>query len=303
MTANILWGKGIFDDPNRLGGEIPNPLTSAGLTTGVPLFPLGQARLLLEYVVPAGKVETLKNLLVKVIPPGSMYAPAAAALRMGTALLVVDGTTKAELSIQNYPIQSPSTMWTVDWPNGDRCPSVGEGVDFTSGQVIKVQVTPLEPVAGLILASKWIARLHGKDPTTGAADLRIGTLRSPASGAALDILSYTVPANGFRLMSWDVKGMYAEPWNATIQVYLNGACIAEFGYLGFHGETTVFGPQGHHGVINLLKGGWGIKLNHGDRVEVWAHAQLDFGQAAAVQMACDEMAEIGVEPTYTLGMG
>jgi len=30
---------------------------------------------------------------------------------------------------------------------------------------------------------------------------------------------------------------------------------------------------------------------------------LDFGQAAAVQMACDEMAEIGVEPTYALGMG
>jgi len=302
MTANIQWGKGVFDDPNKRGGEIPNPLTSAGFATGVPLFPLGDATLLLEYVVPAGKVETLKNLLVSVIPPGSMFAPAGAGLRMGTAFLVVDGTTKAELSIQQFPIHSPTLKIAVDWRNAVRGRSLGEGVDFTSGQVIKVQVTPLEPAAGLILASKWIAELHGKNPVTGAADLQIGVLRSPASGTALDILSYTVPAQGFRLMSWDVKAAYTEPWCATVQVYVNGSCIAELGYLTCPGETTVFAPQGHYGVINLLKGGWGIKLNHGDRIEVWAHALLDFGQAAVVQMAFDETAEIGIEPACLIGV-
>ena len=302
MTANIQWGKGVFDNPNKRGGETPNPITRADDLALVPLFQMNSATLLLQYVVPAGKVETLKNLLVGVIPPGNMFAPAGAGLRMGTALLVVDGTTKAELSIQNFPIHSPSLKVSVDWRNAVRGRSLGEGVDFTSGQVIKVQATPLEPAAGLILASKWIAELHGKNPVTGAADLRIGTLRSPASGAALDILSYTAPAQGFRLMSWDVKGYYTEPWCATVQVYINGSCITELGYLTFHGETTTFAPQGHYGVINLLKGGWGIKLNHGDRVEVWAHALLDFGQAATVQMACNETSEIGVQPNYLIGV-
>ena len=303
MTANIQWGKGVFDDPNKRGGEIPNPITSAGLSTGVPLFALGDATLVLQYVVPAGKVETLKNLLVSVIPPGNMTSPATAfGERMGTATLVVDGTTKAEISIQNFSLQTAASLQSVDWPNEKRCPSVGEGVDFTSGQVIKVQATPHDFVTGMIFASKWTAELHGKNPVSGAADLRIGTLRSPATEVAQDIISYTVPANGFRLMSWDVKGIFADPWCATVQIYINGSCIAELGYLTFPGEATVFGPQMHNGVINLLKGGWGIKLNHGDRVEVWAHALLDFGQAAAVQMACDETAEIGVEPTCLIGV-
>ena len=305
MTANIQWGVGSFDIPGGCGGETPNPITRVDDLRLVPLFRMNDAKLLLQYVVPAGKVETLKNLLVSVMPPNNLYGPPGTSFgsRMGTALLVVDGTTKAELSIQGFPIHSAATQWTVDWPNGDRCPSIGEGVDFTSGQVIKVQVTPLSPQAGMVLASKWVAQMHGKNPASGSADLRIGVLRSPAGGVAQDILSYTVPADGFRLMSWDVTGMYADPWCATVQIYINGACIVELGYLGFYGERTVFAGRGHHGVINLLKGGWGIKLNHGDRVEVWAHAQLDFGQAAAVQMACEEMAEIGVEPTYALGMG
>jgi len=302
MTSAIQWGKGTFDDPSKLGGEIINPISVPAMFNRFPLWELGSATPVWQYVVPAGKRIELKNLLVAVIAPKNMYAPATVAARMGTALLVVDGTTKQELSIQNYPLHASGTMWTVDWPNGNRCPSLGEGVDFTSGQVVKVQVTPLSAQAGLVRAEKWIARLHGKNPTTGGADLQIGSLRSPNTGSAVDILSYTAPANGFRLMSWDVKGYYVEPWCATVQLYINGSCVCELGYLGFHGETTVFGPQSHNGNINLLKGSWGVELNQGDRVEVWAHALLDFGQSAVAQMAYDETGYVGSQPNLLIGV-
>jgi hypothetical protein len=135
--------------------------------------------------------------------------------------------------------------------------------------------------------------------------MQTGVLRTPNTGTALDILSYTVPANGLRLFYWDVNVFSTEAIVASVQVFVNGACVGEYGYLSMNREQSIFRSSAScMGVIPISGfGDWGLKLNHGDRVEVMGHAYLDYGQAVGVQMACDETAEIGVEPSYALGMG
>jgi hypothetical protein len=295
MTANIQWATGTFDDPNRLGD-----LTAGGVAIPVkfPLFGPENAKVLFEYVVPAGKVATIKNLLITLVPSGNLYVISGTPTEAGLVYLVVDGSTKFEGRLQPTPLNSINNMQTVEW--GYRsCMSLGEGVDFTSGQVVKVQALPMAPFgSGARLLSKWVARLHGKAVSGGAVDMQTGALRTPATGTALDILSYTVPANGLRLFYWDVNVFVSETIVASVQVLVNGACVGEYGYLCVNREQTVFRSSAScMGVIPISGfGDWGMKLNHGDRIQVLGHAYLDYGQAVGVQMACDETAEIGVEP-------
>lgn len=298
MTANLQWGRATFDDPNQVGEWSSLLLATAGQ---VPLFSGGKARPILQYVVPAGKVETIKNLLITLLPPTLLSRPGGAALRSGTAFLVVDGVTKAELSLNPVPLNSASTKRTTNWYRSHLM-NGGEGVTFTSGQVVKIQVTPLAVATNIVLPCKYVARLHGKDPLTHAPLLQIGALRTPLSGTPLDVLSYTVVAGDFTLLSWEIDVFAVNPTIATVQVFLNGACVVELGYLTFDMEHCVFNPNVSSGALNLLGGAWGLKLNHGDRIEVFGHAELDYGQAVGAQIACNQVSETGVQPAFLVGV-
>ena len=301
MTASIQWAKGTFDDPNQLGA-LPNSLEPS--LAKFPLFGPENAKRLFEYVVPAGKVVTIRGLLLTLIPPGNLYASVGTPTQAGLVYLLVDGATKFEDRLQPCPLGSSSTERTVEWRYRSLM-SLGEGVDFTSGQVLKVQCNPASPFSsGARLPSKWVARLHGKAVSGEAVDMQTGMFCTPDTGTALDILSYTVPANGLRLFYWDVNVFSTEVIVASVQVFVNGSCVGEYGYLSANREQTVFRSSATcMGVIPVSGfGDWGMKLNHGDRVEVLGHAYLDYGQAVGVQMACDEMAEIGVEPACLIGV-
>lgn len=298
MTS-IQWGKAVFDDPNKLGDS---PTPSRVPTGEYPMFKCDSANVLLDYVVPAGKTVDLKSLLLNVLPPACIFKAAGAACRAGTFYLDVDGVDKFEMVKNPMPLNSASGYETYGWWNQHRQMSLGEGIDFTTGQVLKVKVNPLAPAVGQRLAMKIFARLHGKEISGGSVSMQTGVLRTPATGSVVDILSFTVGANGFRLFSWGVQCWITEPFCASVQLYINSACVHEFGYLTFDGEKTTFGSGPNNGVLALLGMGWGVKLNHGDHVEVLGHAWLDYGQAAGVHLAMREESELGQSPSYVMGV-
>jgi hypothetical protein len=280
----IEWQKATFTDPNKIGDS----LGGRTVTGEFPLFKSESAAVAFSYVVPAGKVINLKNLLINVLPPACLYKVAGAYINLGSVYFLVDGTTKWEGRLVRAPMNAAGVSWTEDWRQRC-CPllNIGEGIDFTSGQVLKLQINPLAPATGQRLAMKCSAVMHGKAVTGGAVDMQKGVIFSPEPGAARDILSYTVPANGFRLFSARVDAWISEPVCASVQVFVNGACVIEAAYLSFDGERTVFGAGNPGlGVFPIMgPGAWGMKLSHGDRVDVLGHAFLDYGQELGVQMA------------------
>lgn len=302
-VANIQWAKATFEDPNQIG-EQPTP--AGFLTNKFPLFDTGRAKVLFDYTVPAGKVLSLANLLFAPIPPDSIYAIAGTPTEAGKAYLLVDGTTKFEGRLQPCPINSATTPRTV--PYRARCRmSLGEGVDFTSGQVLKLQAEPVSAgpfSSGASLPTKWTAALHGEAVSGGAVDIQRGVLRTPPRGTATDILSYTVPANGLRLFWFDVMAWSAEALGPSVQVFINGALVLEAGYVSLMREQTCFnsGDQGRGCWSIGGLGSWGLQLRHGDRVLMLGHAYLDWGQAVGVQLPSMEEAMVTAEAVYQAGV-
>ncbi len=281
-------------DPNAVGDANLYPIGAA--RTGVPYGTLDSPWRIATYEVPPGKTAALETVVVGLSAGSSAGLVGSAVVNLGTFFLVVDGADKAEVRLHGIPrfTGAVGPVMTA-WRGRRSVHNFADGVDFTSGQVLTLQWTP-QAVGDSRLLAKAAGRLHGLDPVTGTPVLLLATLRPKETTARQVILTYTVPANGFRLFSWDLQAWNIEPVIAGLELFLNGALILETGPLGQSSQSPVFGgsscgARGMVGGLALPLGG--LVLNHGDRLELLGHALMDVDQVVGWQVLGTETTEGG----------
>lgn len=201
---------------------------------------------------------------------------------LGEFKMQVDGVDKFEgrrygLDYFNHFATGPTA---TPWKNQrSQPPDMGDGIDFTSTQVVRILFSPsnLAWTDGLANAI-FRATFFGVDPVTSAPVILQGYFVSADMAADRVVLSYTVPANGFRLLSWWVDGSSGNTIiHNGMYLTLNGAVIWETGPTAMTSQQCSFRP------ITFWMDD--MEFNPGDRLELFAHPWLDGNHVIEAQLS------------------
>lgn len=193
-------------------------------------------------------------------------------LNAGLVEFLVDGTNKWEQRLVAPYFTGAGTFSQPLHPAFAQPPHFGNGIDFTSGQVLTVRLTPTAGTDGIVPVN-YRATLWGLDPVSGATLIQDATVypRSTALDATINVLAYSVPANGFRMLGWMVDVNQSDVVLGNMNVYLDDVCVLETGYIT---QTSHRGEPKPVIVLPLD----GIELEALSTVRVTAMPWLDLGQ-------------------------
>lgn len=154
----------------------------------------------------------------------------------------------------------------------ERRPSFGDGIQMTNGQVFSVTYDPQTAGSGVgIFPHVVYATLHAIDAVSGAPILRKGKLFPPNAGTGQTVLTYTVGANGIKILNWAVWAEGGPPilFDAP-EIHHNGVVMAELPMASW----TIDRSKG----MNVIFPFWGIKIGAREKISVKVRPLAALGQ-------------------------
>jgi hypothetical protein len=199
----------------------------------------------------------------------------------------VTGVDKMEWRLINNPGSAISGVGHEDWPafmqSTQHLLDFSDGITFTSAETVEFTITPENPN----WASVYFVTAVGKLGAT--TEIRKGVIICDATTANQAILSYTPPSD-WTLFSIKVEAVF---WGTVIayglDVFLNGAQIAEFGGMSMSDAHTSFCSEYEQpGVLSLPLNG--MTIADGDVLTVVAHPVVNGGQKIGAMLIGSESA-------------
>ena len=226
-----------------------------------------------SYVVPADKTAKLKGLWVFGQYADCPYIMGLATGIVGTVYFQVDDVTKAEYRIQANAVDFTTSPITCDFDITRRAWNIHGGVPFTSGQIIRLIVSPASVAGQGSQQALWLASFVGKDTTTEAHVIIKARTITTTKMADQVVVAYTVPANGFTLKNIFLQVFLGDYFLGHAQLKLNGLLFAEYPLYDNRFRTA---PTRRLKEIFLFFDG--IVLNRGDKLEARIDPPLSVNQ-------------------------
>jgi hypothetical protein len=148
-----------------------------------------------------------------------------------------------------------------------------DGIPFTSGQIIRLIVSPSSIAGQGSQQVLWLASFVGKDSVTGDSIIIKARTITTTKTANQVIITYTVPSNGFTLRSIFLQVFMGDYFLGHVQLKLNGLLFAEYPLYDSHFRTAP--TRRLRGVFSLYDG---ITLNQGDKLEARIDPPLSVNQ-------------------------
>lgn len=226
-----------------------------------------------SYTVPAGKLAKLKGIWVFGQYADCPYKMGLASGVIGTVYFQVDTQTKAEYRIQANAVDFTTVPITCDFDITRRTWNMHDGIAFTSGQTIRLIVSPVSIAGQGSQQVLWLVSFIGRDTVTG--DQIIIKARTITTTKTVNqvIITYTVPANGFTLKNIFLQAFMGDYFLGHVQLRLNGLLFAEYPLYDSHFRTTP--TRSLKGIFPFFDG---ITLSPEDKLEARIDPPLSVNQ-------------------------
>lgn len=226
-----------------------------------------------SYTVPAGKTAKLKGIWVFGQYEDCAYKMGLASGVIGTLYFQVDGAAKAEYRIQANASDFTVSPITCDFDITRRAWNMHDGVQFTSGQIIRLIISPASIAGQGSQQVLWLASFTGRDTITGDQVIIKARTITTTKAANQVIITYTVPANGFTLRSVFLQVFMGDYFLGHAQLRLNGLLFAEYPLCDSHFRASP--TRRLRGILPLYDG---IALNSRDSLEARIDPPLSVNQ-------------------------
>ncbi len=226
-----------------------------------------------SYTVPAGKTAKIKGIWAFGQYADCPYIIGLAAGIIGTVYFQVDGAAKAEYRIQANAVDFTISPITRDFDMTRRTWNMHNGIAFTSGQAIRLIVSPASIAGQGSQQVLWLASFIGKDTISGAQIIIKARTITTTKTANQVIITYTAPANGFTLKNIFLQAFMGDYFLGHAQLRLNGLLFAEYPLYDSHFRASP--TRRLRGVLPFYDG---VSLNPGDKLEARIDPPLSVNQ-------------------------
>jgi hypothetical protein len=205
-----------------------------------------------KYTVPANNSSCVKFLW----PFGQFanipWVPALGSIPVGIVKLQVNGVDKMEFRIGGIKATFGGTLGTADFDIGRRQIELYDGVQFASGDVVRLIVTQNKLTTSGTPQACYNISFIGSNTSTG--EYIIEKQRSIVTVETADqvIASYTVLSGGFTLRDITIQTQVGDFMMGHIQILVNGMVVMEYPVSDSMGCTRPSG--GMCGMIPLYDG-------------------------------------------------
>jgi hypothetical protein len=217
--------------------------------------------------------------------------PALASINLGTVKLQVNGVDKMEFKIGGIKATFGGTLGTADFDIGRRQFLLYDGLQFASGDVIRLIVTQEKLAATGIPQACYNISFIGANTTTGATIIEKQRTIVTVETANQIIASYTVLSEGFTLKDITLQTQVGDFMMGHIQILVNGMVVMEYPVSDSMGCTRPSG--GMCGMIPLYDG---LNFGAGSTIEARIDPSVSVNQKFHLFTAGTETAQGGSVP-------
>ena len=226
-----------------------------------------------SYTVPIGKTAKIKGIWVFGQYEDCAYKMGLASGIIGTVYFQLDAVTKAEYRIQANAADFTISPITCDFDITRRAWNMHDGIAFTSGQIIRLIVSPASIAGQGSQQVLWLASFIGRDSVTGNQIIIKARTITTTKAANQVIITYTVSANGFILRGIFLQAFMGDYFLGHAQLRLNGLLFVEYPLYDSHFRTTP--TRRLRGILPFYDG---ISLNPVDKLEAKIDPPLSVNQ-------------------------
>jgi hypothetical protein len=226
-----------------------------------------------SYTVPIGKTAKIKGIWVFGQYEDCAYKMGLASGVIGTVYFQLDAVTKAEYRIQANAADFTISPITCNFDITRRAWNMHDGIAFTSGQIIRLIVSPASIAGQGSQQVLWLASFIGRDSVTGNQIIIKARTITTTKAANQVIITYTAPANGFTLRNIFLQAFMGDYFLGHAQLRLNGLLFAEYPLYDSHFRTNP--ARGLRGILPFYDG---VTLNPGDKLEARIDPSLSVNQ-------------------------
>lgn len=219
------------------------------------------------------------------------YVPSLESIQLGIVKLQVNGVDKMETRIGGIKATFGATLGTADFDIGRRQLLLYDGLQFASGDILRLIITQGKLVTTGIPQACYNSSFIGCNTTTGASIIEKQRTIVTVETADQVIATYTVPAEGFTLQNITLQTQVGDFMMGHIQILVNGMVVMEYPVSDSMGCTRPSG--GMCGMVMLYDG---LNFGAGSTIEARIDPSVSVNQKFHLFTAGEETASGGSVP-------